>query len=59
MQITPRPSKKKKIKDLTNNEIDKICKKNNNDCHDCPLAIINFDTVVCSKDILKKEVDVE
>ena len=50
---------KKKIKDLTLEEKDKICAKNKLDCAWCPLAIVSPLTIECFKPYLEKEVEVD
>ncbi len=50
---------KKRIKDLTDDEMKQICKKNFTECADCPLARIIKDTVICLEIETKKEVEIE
>ena len=55
---------KKKIKDLTLDEMELICAKQSNDCYKCPLKIRNAcviydrEKVFFSEEELTKEVDV-
>lgn len=49
---------KKKIKDLTLEEQEKICKKNN-DCLECPLLLCNFCFMGILNELINKEIEVE
>ena len=47
---------KKKIKDLTIEEIKRVCKKQTS-CESCPLAI--FNVVICVQTLLYTEVEID
>lgn len=50
----------KRVKELTKEELEDICKKHRTDCHDCPLAVINGCELICiKKDILNRKVKVK
>ena len=51
--------KKKKIKNLTKEEMEGICKKNLMICENCPLSRIEKYNVVCLKKEIEIEVEVE
>ena len=51
--------RKKKIKNLTKEEMEYICKKNLRICENCPLARIETYNIICLKDEVEIEVDVE
>ena len=52
---------KKKVRDLTEKELQSICDKQQFDCKDCPLAEFDFwgEYNVCAIEIMNKEVEID
>lgn len=45
----------KKIKNLTDEEMDKLHNKNKDNCNDCPLAILVAGEITCGKELKSRD----